>query len=114
MNWIRENKKFLAFVAIVIVAMVLVRMDNEASDQTSYENQLSACKSGNVVRFVLHDFAEAAEQVRTETAEQSTGEEKQINEKAAHRYHTDQKRLENVEYAGKLGRKNCDAAIDKP
>lgn len=118
MNWVKRHKALLAFVAVVIAAAwgVNENAQRTARDaaQTNYENQISSCRSGNALRFVTHDFLEAAIEARTDSAREADPAQARVDLHAAARYRRNAKVLENIPGGRPDGTRECLGQIEKP
>lgn len=111
-------KRTAAFLAVLLVAIVGTSWhDSEVSHkaaETGYENSINSCESGNVVRFVLHDIAEATIEARTEAAAAGVGAERATDRKDAARYSRDKNLLQHVPGGEPDGTRDCKGTIEKP
>jgi hypothetical protein len=108
MRW-APAARVAGFVAVLLVAWLYIH----GFEQQLFANQESSCHSGNVVRFVTHDIAEATIEARTEAAKASTGHERAIDLKDAARYTRDKNLLEHVPYGQPNGTRDCTKAVKR-
>jgi hypothetical protein len=108
MKWARLTR-IGGFVAVLVVGWLYIH----GFEQQLFANQESSCHSGNVVRFVTHDIAEATIEARTEAAKAATGHERAVDLKDAARYTRDKNLLEHVPFGKPNGERNCAKAVQR-